>query len=72
MNDNAFVVEDRYDGDAVSYIHLAEGADEKRVSVEGAQKIDIKPWKYSTTYNQFHNGKVLELHFKGQLRYTIR
>ena len=72
INDGSFVVEDRYNGDAVSYIHLAEGADEKRVSVEGATKIEVKPWKYSTTYNQFHEGKVMEIYFKGQLRYTIQ
>ena len=72
INNNVFVVEDCYDGDAVSYIHLAEGADEKRVTVDGAMKIDIKPWTYSTTYNQFHEGKVMEIHFKGQLRYSIQ
>lgn len=72
MNDRAFVVEDRYDGEAISYIHLAEGANEKRVTIEGANKVDVKPWKYSTTYNQFLDGKVMEIHFKGQLRYTIQ
>ena len=72
VNDNAFVVEDRYNGEAISYIHLAEGTDEKRVSVEGSNKIKVKPWKYSTTYNQFHEGKVMEIHFKEQLRYTIQ
>ena len=72
MKDGSFIVEDRYDGDAVSYIHLAEDADEKRVSVEGAYKIEVKPWKYSTSYNQFQDGKVMEIHFNGQLIYTIR
>ena len=72
MNDGSFEVEERYDGSAVSFIHLAKGADEKRVTVEGANKIEIKPWKYSTEYNQFHDGRVMEIHFKGQLRYTIR
>lgn len=72
LNEGFFVVEDRYDGEAVSYIHLAEGADEKRVAIEGARKIDIKPWKYSTTYNQFHEGKVMEIHFNGSLKYTIK
>lgn len=72
MQNDSFLVEDRYNGDAVSYIHLAEGADEKRVSVEGANKIEVKPWKYSTTYNQFHRGKIMEIHFKGNLRYTIQ
>lgn len=72
MSDSAFVVEDCYDGEAVSYIHLAEGADIKRVTIEGALMVDVKPWEYSTTYNQFHKGKVMEIHFKGQLRYIIQ
>ena len=72
MNEGRFIVEDWFDGEAVSYIHLAEGADEKRVSVEGEQKIVVKPWRYSTSYNQFHEGKVLEIHFNGALRYTIQ
>lgn len=72
MNDKGIVVEDRYDGEAVSYIHLAEGADIKRVTIEGALMVDVKPWEYSTSYNQFHKGKVMEIHFKGHLRYTIQ
>ena len=72
MKDGSFIVEDRYDGEAVSYIHLAEGADENRITVEGAIKIEIKPWKYSTEYNQFHAGKVMEIHFNGNLRYSIQ
>lgn len=72
MQNDSFMVEDRYDGEAVSYIHLAEGMDENCVMVEGANKIEVKPWKYSTSYNQFHEGKVMEITFKGQLRYTIR
>ena len=72
LKDDAFSVVDKYDGEAVSYIHLAEGADEKRITVEGAEKVEIKPWKYSTEYNRFHDGKVMEIHFNGQLRYTIQ
>ncbi len=72
MNAGCFTIEDWYDGDAVSYIHLAEGADEKRVNVEGAEKIEAKSWEYSTLYNQFHVGKVMEIHFKGNLKYTIQ
>ena len=72
MKDGSFIVEDRYDGEAVSYIHLAEGADENRITVEGAIKIETKPWKYSTEYNQFHAGKVMEIHFNGNLRYSIQ
>lgn len=72
MKDGVFTVEDKYDGEAVSYIHLAEGVDEKRISVEGAKRIDTKPWKYSTEYNQFHDGKAMEIHFNGNLRYSIQ
>lgn len=72
LKDGVFTIEDKYEGDAVSYIHLAEGADEKRITFEGATKIDSKPWKYSTEYNQFHDGKVMEIHFNGNLRYSIQ
>lgn len=72
LKDGKFTVEDKYDGEAVSYIHLAEGVEEKRITIEGAERIEAKPWKYSTEYNQFHDGKVLEIFFKGQLRYTIQ
>lgn len=72
MKEGGFYVEDCYDGEAVSYIHLAEGADEKRVNIEGAEKIETKSWKYSTEYNQFHDGMVMEIHFNGKLRYTIQ
>lgn len=67
-----FTVEDKYDGNAVSYIHLADGADEKRITIDGAEKVEVKPWKYSTEYNRFHDGKVIEIHFNGKLSYTIQ
>lgn len=72
IKEECFCVEDCYDGHAVSYIHLAEGADEKRITIESAEKVEIKPWNYSTEYNRFHNGKVMEIHFNGHLRYTIQ
>lgn len=72
MKDGVITIEDKYEGEAVSYIHLADGADEKRISVEGAKRIETKHWKYSTEYNQFHDGKVMEIHFNGNLRYSIQ
>lgn len=72
MIDGAFVVEDWYDGEAISYIHLAKDADEKRLKVEGALSVEIKPWKYSTEYNRFIEGKVIEIRFKGHCKYTIQ
>lgn len=72
MTDTGFSVEDRYDGEAVSYIHLAEGADEKRITIEGALKVETKPWKYSVEYNRFIEGKVIEITFKGHCKYTIQ
>lgn len=72
IKDGAFTVTDKYDGEAVSYIHLSEGADEKRVCVKTAQSVEIKPWQYSTDYNKFHEGEVMEIRFKGRCEYTIQ
>ena len=72
MKDGSFSIEDWFDGEAISYIHLAEGADENRITVDGAESITVKPWKYSTEYNRFHDGKVMEVHYKEHLRYTIQ
>lgn len=72
MTEEAFTIEDWYEGNAVSYIHLSEGTDANRIHVEGAKKVDIKPWKYSTEYNRFHMGTVMEIHFNGHLSYTIQ
>ena len=71
MKKSCFIVEDWYDGEAVSYIHLAEGSDERRVKVEGAINIVIKPWKYSVEYNKFLEGRVIEVSFNGHCNYTI-
>ncbi len=68
----SFIVKDWFDGEAISYIHLAKDADEKRVKVEGALNVETKPWKYSTEYNRFVEGKVIEIRFKGHCRYTIQ
>ena len=71
MTNEGFVVEDWYDGEAVSYVHLAENADSDRIKVEGAISIETKPWKYSTEYNRFHDGKVVEISFEGHVIYQI-
>lgn len=71
MKDGSFTVEDWFDGEAVSYIHLAENADESRVTIKGALSVETKPWKYSTEYNRFHDGKVIEIRFKGNCKYTV-
>ena len=34
--------------------------------------IIIRECQYSTEYNKFHKGKVVEIHFNGYLKYTIR
>lgn len=72
MRDNHFVVDDWFDGEAVSYIHLAEGIDESRIMVEDALGIETKPWEYSVEYNRFLDGKVMEIKFKGHCRYSIQ
>ena len=71
MTESAFVVEDMYDGEAVSYLHLAEGADLGRVKVEGVTEIEFKEEKYSTEYNRFTPCKVMEIHFNGKVKVII-
>lgn len=72
MGKDKFIVEDWYDGEAVSYIHVAEGAGEERVKVEGDANVVVKPWKYSTEYNRFKEGKEIKITFKNYLKYTIQ
>ena len=72
MREDVLSIEDWYEGDAVSYVHLAEGVNEKCVKIEGNAKVEIMPWQYSTEYNRFHDGIVMEIHFKEHLRYTIQ
>ena len=72
LSADAFVIEDWHDEDAVSYIHLAANADVQRIYIEGASDVRVKDYMYSTEYNKFHKGKVVEIHFKGYLKYTIR
>lgn len=72
MKNGLFVVDDWYDGEAVSYIHLAEGVNENRIMVEDALGVETKPWNYSNEYNRFMNGKVMEITFKGHCHYSIQ
>ena len=72
MGEASFSVEDWYDGEAVSYIHLAEGADKNCVKFEGALSVEVRPWKYSVEYNRFKEGEVIEIRFKGHCKYTIQ
>lgn len=72
MKEGGLSIEDWYEGDAVSYVHLAEGVNEECVKIEGNAKVEIMPWQYSTEYNRFHDGIVMEIHFKEHLRYTIQ
>lgn len=76
MSENGFTVEDYFDGEAVSYIHIAEDCDwfkiqGSRFKVEGAIEIEERPWKYSTEYNKFKDGKEIKIIFNNYLKYTI-
>jgi hypothetical protein len=71
MTETAFVVEDWFEGEAVSYVHLAEGVAPERVVAEGAKDVRIRPWKYATEYNRFLDGTVVEILFEKHLKYTI-
>lgn len=67
-----FEVEDKYEGEAISYIHLASGVDSSRVTIEGAESVDVLDTKYSTKYNRFIGGKTIAIHFSGSCKYTIK
>lgn len=85
INSDGFTVEDWYDGEAVSYIHIAEGNDEwfkvqgsrfkvneDKFLIEGAINIEVTPWKYSKEYNRIKEGKEIKITFKNYLKYTIQ
>lgn len=72
IENDAFIVEDQYDGNAISLIHLAQDADVNRICVEGASKIEVVDENYSVEYNRFLPCKVMKIYFAGKLKYTIR
>lgn len=71
MSEEGFSVEDWYDGEAVSYVHLAENVNPEVVKVEGSADVVVEPCSYSTEYNTFHEGTVLKIHFDGHVKTII-
>ena len=71
VEQDSFIVEDHYDGEAVSYIHLAPGVNPQRVKIEGSTQVDVVDTQYSTEYNKFIDNKTVVIHFKGSCRYSI-
>ncbi len=71
MSEEGYSVEDWYDGEAVSYVHLAEGINPDVVKVEGSTNLTVEPCTYSTEYNTFHEGTVMKIHFKGYIKTII-
>ena len=72
ITNKEFAIEDYYDGDAVSYIHLPANADESRIRIEGATHIDVEQGKYATAYNTLLDCKIIKIKFNGKLRYSIQ
>lgn len=69
LSDDKFEIDDYYDGEAVSYIHLAPGVDKSVVSISGADKVEVISEKASTEYNKFEDIQVLKIHFRNKLHY---
>ena len=65
------MVEDTYDGNAVSLIHIVVDADTNRIKIEGARKVEMVDEKYSVEYNRFLPNKVMKIYFMGKVKYTI-
>ena len=72
LKEGSFCIEDHYDGNAVSYIHLANGIQPERVKIEGATSVEILYTKYSVEYNRFIPNKTIAIHFNGVCRYSIQ
>ena len=69
LSDDKFEIDDYYDGEAVSYIHLAPGVDKSVVKISGADKVEVISEKASTEYNRFEDIQVLKIHFRNKLHY---
>lgn len=72
LKDGDFTIEDNYDGEAISYIHLASGVDPDRVEITGANSVEILDTKYSVEYNRFIENKTIAIHFVGACKYSIK
>lgn len=72
MTEVGFTIEDYYDGMAISYIHLSENADKRRIVIEGATSVEEFTEKASIEYNRFIPCQVLKIHFNGHLTYRIQ
>lgn len=71
LSDNSFTITDMYEGDAVSYIHLAENVSPERVKIVGAKRVEITDTEYSVEYNKFIKNKTIAIYFNGKVEYTI-
>ncbi len=71
IENETFVVEDYYDGEAISMIHLTDNADINRITIEGATKVEMEEGKYSTEYNKFLDCKIMKLLFCNHMKYSI-
>lgn len=71
LSDNSFTITDMYEGDAVSYIHLAENVSPERVKIVGAKRVEITDTEYSVGYNKFIKNKTIAIYFNGEVEYTI-
>jgi len=72
INDESFIVEDAYNGEAISYIHLAPGIDIERIRIEGAKSVEVIDEKISVEYNRFIDIKVIKINFCNHLKYVVK
>lgn len=70
MTTNEFIIDDWFDGTAISHVHLAENIN-PNIEQKDVNAIIKNDCLYSTEYNKFHKGTVIEMHFTGHLRFVI-
>ena len=71
INQQEFIIIDRYKGNAVSYIHLAPGVLSDVVQIEHAEKVDVCEDIISEEYNLFMDTKCLKIYFNDYCKYKI-
>lgn len=83
MTNDSWTVEDKYKGNAVSYIHLAPevkilSCTDNQITTslatihtEGAGHIEWKEEQVSSAYNTFNNSLTIKISFKNRLTYRI-
>ncbi len=71
LTDGKLKIIDRMPGVGISRVHLASGADLKRIHINGADCVKGKDCTIATRYNLFEPATLIEIHFHDNVSYEI-